>query len=347
MKYTTLGKAGVKVSRACLGTMNFGMAIDEKESFKIMDRAMELGVNFFDIADFYGNPPGKGLSESIVGNWFEASGKRDDVVLVTKAYATMGNMGVNDRGLSAFHMRRACDKSLKRLKTDHIDVYMMHHYDRGFREPAELANIGRTEEDDLHIGVSGTLAPTFEEIAEAMIKLKMQDKITYTGTANFSAWALAHYNGIAKQMGTMGSVVEQCHYNLFSRKTAVELLPACKELGVGVMTYAPLAGGILAGYEALDKQGRFSEENLDPELKAKMQAYDKLCKEFGEKPADVSLAWILHNKVVTSVMLGPRNVEQLEGGVKAISIELPEDFMKEIDKIWPGPGAEAPEYYGW
>lgn len=347
MKYTTLGRAGVKVSRACLGTMNFGTATDKKESFAIMDAALEHGVNFFDTADFYGDPPGQGVTESIVGDWLAQSGNRDRVVLVTKAYATMGRMEPNDRGLSAYHLRRACEASLSRLRTDHIDVYMMHHYDRGFRFPAELANIGRTAEDDLAVGESGTLAPSFEEILDTMQMLRMRDKISYIGSANFPAWALTHFNALARERGMTGSVVEQCHYNLACRKAEVELIPACRALGVGMMTYSPLEGGLLAGWKALDKRGRYSPDSIDPARRAQLEAYDKLCEQLGEKPADVSLAWILHCGAVTSVMLGPRSVEQLKANLHAVELELPADFVQELEKIWPGPGAEAPEFYGW
>ncbi len=346
MQYTTLGTSGVKVSRVCLGTMNFGSSCDQNESIKIMNRAIDLGINFFDCADFYGMPAGQGVSESIVGSWFKKSGKRDDIVLVTKAYATVGNMGVNDRGLSAYHLRRASNDSLKRLNTDHIDVYMMHHLDRGFRYPAELGNINKGEYD-LLVGISGTLAPKFEEIIEAMIKLKFQDKISYIGSANFPAWGLAHFNAIAKEMNTMGTVVEQCNYNLNCRKVEIELLPACRELGIGVMAYAPLAAGLLAGYENLSKSVRFSTSTIDSTLIEKLKKYDKLCKEFGESPANVSQAWVLHNNVVTTMISGPRTVKQLEESVKALSIELPDDFVREIDTIWQGPNQEAPEYYGW
>lgn len=347
MKYTTLGRAGAKVSRACLGTMNFGSATSKKESFAIMDKALEHGINFFDTADFYGNPPGQGVSESIVGDWMAETGNRDRIVLVTKAYATMGRMEVNDRGLSAYHIRRACDESLKRLHTDHIDVYMMHHYDRGYRFAPELANIGRTQEDDLIAGESGTLAPPLEETLEALHVLRMNDKITYIGTANFPAWALTHFNDLARARGMTGSVIEQCHYNLSCRKAEVELIPACRALGVGIMTYSPLEGGLLAGWAALDKHGRFAADSIDPARKEQLKAYDKLCSELGEKPADVALAWILHCGAVTSVMLGPRSVEQLEANIHAVEIELPADFLAGLDEIFPGPGGEAPEYYGW
>ncbi len=347
MKYTTLGTAGAKVSKLCLGTMNFGSSTDKQESFSIMDFAIENGINFFDTADFYGTPAGKGITEEIVGEWFKTSGNRDRTVLVTKAYATMGRMEINDRGNSAYHLRRACNDSLKRLQTDHIDVYMLHHYDRGFRFSAELANIGQTEEFDLVPSRSGSLAPTFDETLEALERLKQQDKITYIGTANFPAWGIAHFNGVAKLKGMSGTAVEQCCYNLNTRNAEIEILPACRELGVGVMNYSPLAGGVLGGFKAATKRSRFDPNSLDPKLIEKMKNLDKLCEEIGENPSDVALAWCLNNPDITSVILGPRTKVQLENSLRAVDIALPIDFTQKLDEIFKGPGKEAPEYYAW
>lgn len=346
MKYTTLGTSGVKVSKACLGTMNFGAVTNEKDSNIIMDKALERGINFFDVADFYGSPAGKGITEEIVGNWFELGNRRESVVLTTKCYASMGNMKVNDRGLSAYHIRRACDDSLKRLKTDHIDVYMMHHYDRGFRYLPELSNISRTEEEKLVPNYNKSLAPSFDEIIDAMERLQYNDKITYIGSANYPAWAIAHFNGIAKKRNNKGIVVEQSLYNLSARAIESELIPACREIGVGLMTYSPLAGGLLSGVKLNDKEGRFNSEFKKPYID-RLMAYEKLCKEFGEKPADVSVAWVLNNEIVTSVILGPRTVEQLENSLYALDLKLPQDLINEIDKIWIGPKGEAPECYAW
>ncbi len=346
MKYTTLGKAGVKVSKLCLGTMNFGAATDKDESFKIMSAAIDSGINFFDTADFYGTPAGKGITEEIVGEWFHSTGNRDRIVLVTKAYATMGNMEINDRGNSAYHLRRACNDSLKRLQTDHIDVFMLHHYDRGFRFPAELGNIGK-DEFALETPLNGSLAPSFEETLDEMQRLRYEGKITYIGTANFPAWGIAHFNGVAKHKNMPGTTVEQCCYNLNTRNCEIELLPACRELGVGVMNYSPLAGGVLGGYKAAVSRSRFKPENLGTDLIDKMKKYDTLCEEIGESPADVALAWCLHNPVITSVIIGPKNTQQLSTAIKAAEIKLTTDFMAKLDEIWTGPGSEAPEYYAW
>ena len=346
MRYTTLGTTGTKISKLCLGTMNFGSATDEKESFRIMNRALELGINFFDTADFYGNPPGQGLTETIIGNWFEKENKRDEIVLATKLYGASGKLGINDRGLSAYYIRKACEASLKRLKTDHIDLYIMHHYDRGHRSVQELSNIGRTEEFSCEPNVRGNIAPTFDEILEAMERLKNQDKITYLGSSNFPAWAIAHFNGLARLRNMTGTVMEQDGYSLKNRHIEPEVIPCCRELGVGMMTYSPLAGGLLAGYGELKKRVRFNEGSILDE-RDRLIAYDKLCCELGEKPADVALAWNLSNKVVSTVIIGPRTVEQLEDSIRALDIVLPEDFLKELDKLFEGVGGEAPEYYSW
>lgn len=346
MKYTTLGRTGAKVSKVCLGTMNFGAATDEKECFRIMNRAVELGIQFFDTADFYGDPAGRGITETIIGKWFEGEKKRDEVFLATKCYASTGKMGPNDHGLSACHIRKACDESLQRLKTDHIDLYFMHHYDRGYRSVTELHNIGAEKEADFECNIYGSLAPSFEETLEAMDRLKMQDKITYIGSANFPAWAIAHFNGLSRLNHMSGTVVDQEIYNLSNRALEAEVIPACRELGVGLMTYSPLAGGILAGYNKIKERKRFAENDV-LHLRDKLQAYDQLCAELGENPSDVAVAWILNNKIVTSVILGPRTVEQLEDCVKALEIKLPEDFLKKLDEIWSGPAGEAPECYAW
>lgn len=346
MRYTTMGRTGAKVSRACLGTMNFGAATDEKESCRIMSRALELGINFFDAADFYGAPAGQGITETIIGNWIESEGKRDEIVLATKCYASTGKMGLNDRGLSAGHIRRACDESLKRLKTDHIDLYLMHHYDRGYRSPTELGNIGREKEEDFELNIYGSLAPSFEETLQAMDRLRMQDKITYIGTANFPAWAIAHFNGLANAYHISGTVMDQEIYNLSNRHLETEVIPACRELGVGLMTYSPLAGGILAGWECIKERKRFKENDI-LHLRDRLQAYDRLCAELGERPSDVAVAWLLENRIITCVILGPRTVEQLEDSMRALEIRLPGDFMKKLDELWSGPGGEAPECYAW
>ena len=323
MKYTHLGRTGLKVSKICLGTMNFGSYTPDEDSFKIMDRALELGVNFIDTANVYGNDKGKGYTESLLGRWLEQGGRRDKIVLATKVYGSMGD-GVNEQKLSAYNIKKACEDSLKRLKTDHIDLYQMHHVDRD---------------------------TPWEEIWQAMEQLVKEGKVLYVGSSNFAAWNIVEANYIAKQRNSLGLVSEQSIYSLRNRHIELEVLPACKAMGVGVIPWSPLGGGILCG--VLDKvgkdwrRGREALQKSVEKLRPQIEAYEKLCKELNLAPADVALAWMLHNPVITSPIVGPRTMEQFEANVKSVDIKLSEETLKKLDEIWPGPGNQAPEAYAW
>ncbi len=323
MEYTYLGRTGLKVSKICLGTMNFGAYTSEEDSFKIMDKALDWGINFFDTANVYGGKEGAGITENIIGKWLEKGGRRDKIVLATKVYGKMGD-GVNDRKLSAYNIRKACEDSLKRLKTDHIDLYQMHHVDRN---------------------------TPWEEIWQAMEQLVKEGKIIYVGSSNFAAWNIVEANYIAKQRNFLGLVSEQSIYSLRNRHIELEVLPACKAMGVGVIPWSPMGGGILCGvFENIKDKQRRNEGALQKsveKLKPQLQKYESLCKEINIKPADIALAWILNNPVVTSPIVGPRTLEQLEQNVKASEIKLTEDVLKKLDEIWPGPGNQAPEAYAW
>jgi len=323
MEYNYLGRTGLKVSKICLGTMNFGSYTSEKDSFKIMDKALELGVNFFDTANVYGNEKGVGFTEGLIGRWLEQGGRRDKIVLATKVYGKMGD-GVNDVKLSAYNIRKACENSLKRLKTDHIDLYQMHHVDRN---------------------------TSWEEIWQAMEQLVKEGKITYVGSSNFAAWNIVEANYIAKQRNFLGLVSEQSIYSLRNRHIELEVLPACKAMGVGVIPWSPLGGGILCGVLGKINEGqRRSREALQKsveKLHPQIEAYEKLCKDINIKPADVALAWMLNNPVITSPIIGPRTLEQFEQSVEAVNIKLSDDTIKKLDEIWPGPGNQAPEAYAW
>ena len=323
MEYTYLGRTGLKVSKICLGTMNFGPYTSEPDSFKIMDKALELGVNFFDTANVYGGDKGSGFTESIVGRWLEQGGRRNKIVLATKVYGKMGE-GVNDLKLSAYNIRKACEDSLKRLKTEHIDLYQMHHVDRN---------------------------TPWEEIWQAMEQLVKEGKITYAGSSNFAAWNIVEANYIAKQRNFLGLVSEQSIYSLRNRHIELEVLPACKAMGVGVIPWSPLGGGILCGVLGKINDGqRRSREALQKsveKLRPQIEAYEKLCKDINIKPADVALAWMLNNPVITSPIIGPRTLEQFEQSVEAVNIKLSDDTLKKLDEIWPGPGNQAPEAYAW
>ena len=323
MNYSHLGRSGLKVSRLCLGTMNFGPYTSEEDSFKIMNRALELGINFFDTANVYGWHLGTGLTEEIIGRWLaEDKSRRDKIVLATKVYGKMDD-GVNDLGLSAYHIRKACEESLKRLQTDHIDLYQMHHIDR---------------------------ETPWEEVWQAMEQLVRKGKVIYIGSSNFAAWNIAEANCLASQRNSLGLVSEQSIYNLRNRHIELEVIPACKAFGVGLIPWSPLGGGILCGVLEKSKEGRRTREPLiasAERLRPQIDAYEKLCKEIGQNPADVALAWVLANPVVTSPIVGPRTLQQLEENVNALNIKLSEEIMKKLDEIWPGPGNQAPEAYAW
>jgi aryl-alcohol dehydrogenase-like predicted oxidoreductase len=323
MQYVKLGRTGLKVSRLCLGTMNFGPLTTEKDSFAIMDRALELGINFFDTANVYGWKKGEGVTEQIVGRWFAKGGnRREKVVIATKVYGVMGDWP-NESRLSAYHIKRACEESLRRLKTDHIDLYQMHHIDRD---------------------------TPWEEIWQAMEQLVQQGKVIYVGSSNFAGWHIAQANCEAVQRHFMGLVSEQCLYNLAARTVEMDVLPACEAYGLGVIPWSPLAGGMLGGALAKMTEGRRAEEGRQKEIKKhrpQLEKYEALCRDLGEKPADVALAWLLENPVVTAPIIGPRTMEQLEGGLRALDIKLSKKTLNKLDEIWPGPGGPAPEAFAW
>ena len=323
MEYTQLGRSGLKVSRFCLGTMNFGPETSEADSFTIMDKALELGINFFDTANVYGRKIGEGVTEQIVGRWFaQGDGRREKVVIATKVYGRMGEWP-NQSRLSARHIREACEGSLRRLQTDYIDLYQMHHIYRN--------------------------AP-WEEIWQAMEVLVQQGKVLYVGSSNFAGWHIVQANEAAKARSFMGLVCEQSTYSLAKRMVELEVLPACKAYGLGFIPYSPLNNGMLGGALGKAKQGRRTSEETQKEIeihRPQLEHYEAFCKELGEKPAGVALAWLLNNPVITAPIVGPRTLEQLTGSLRALKLKLDEAALTRLDEIWPGPGGEAPEAYAW
>jgi len=323
MQYTNLGRTGLKVSRLCLGTMNFGPMTSESDSFIIMDRALELGINFFDTANVYGRKTGEGVTESIIGRWFaQGSGRRDKVVLATKVFGNMGDWP-NQRNLSAVHIRQAVEQSLRRLQTDHIDLYQMHHIDRETSWP---------------------------EIWQAMQVLVQQGKVVYVGSSNFAGWNLAQAMETANTRHFLGLVSEQSLYNLNARMIELEVIPTCKHYGLGLIPWSPLAGGLLGGILEKTEQGRRASEDIQKNIekfRPRLEAYEVFCRDLGEKPADVGLAWLLKKPVVTAPIIGPRTLEQLNGTLRALELILSEDELKKLDEIFPGPGGQAPEAYAW
>ena len=323
MEFTQLGRTGLKVSRLCLGTMNFGPHTTEEDSFAIMDKALDLGINFFDTANVYGWKLGEGITEQIVGRWFvQGGGRREKTVIATKVYGRMGDWP-NQSRLSALNIRQAVEGSLKRMRTDYIDLYQMHHIDR---------------------------QTPWEEVWQAMETLVQQGKVLYVGSSNFAGWHIVKAQEAAKARHFMGLVSEQCLYNLKDRMSELEVLPASKDYGLGVIPWSPLAGGLLGGVLQKIKEGRRANDDTKKDVKkyrAQLEAWEKFCKQMGEKPADVALAWLLANPVVTAPIIGPRTLNQLTGSLRALKIKLNKEAMKKLDEIWPGPGGEAPEAYAW
>ncbi len=325
-----LGKHGVLVSNLCLGTMNFGWHTTEEDSFKIMDRALELGINFFDTADVYGWAVENGLTEEIIGRWLaQGGGRRDATVLATKVYnpvtrkANLAEVNSDGRSLSAYKIRKHCEGSLKRLQTDWIDLYQMHHIDREC---------------------------PWDETWQAFGSLVSQGKVVYVGSSNFAGWDIATACQEASKRGLTGLVSEQSIYNLNNRMVELEVIPACRHYGLGLIPWSPLDGGLLGGVLEKMQTGRRMGEGFEKDVarnREKLEKYEALCREIGHPPGEVALAWLLHNPVVTAPIIGPRTMEQLESAVRATEIALDEETLKKLDAIFPGPGGEAPKAYAW
>jgi NDP-hexose C3-ketoreductase / dTDP-4-oxo-2-deoxy-alpha-D-pentos-2-ene 2,3-reductase len=335
MEYTHLGRSGLSVSRLCLGTMNFGPLTPPSDAHAIMDRAHEVGINFFDTANRYGaamTPPGQaagndqshaGWTEEIIGDWFASGGgRRERTVLATKLYGAMGDWP-NEGKLSALNIRRACDASLRRLQTDYIDLYQMHHVDRD---------------------------TPWDEIWQAMEVLVTQGKILYVGSSNFAGWHIAQANDVAAARGFTGLVSEQSFYNLLVRDIELEVLPAAIDYGVGVIPWSPLDGGLLGGVLRKEREGRRrlagrAKEEL-AKHRDKIEAYEDLCEKLGEEPANVGLAWLLHQEGVTGPIIGPRTIGQLDDSLRAVELTLDDDVLTRLDELFPG-FKTAPEHYAW
>jgi aryl-alcohol dehydrogenase-like predicted oxidoreductase len=335
MQYVHLGRTGLRVSRLCLGAACFSyisgklfgnLGMTEERSFQLMDLALERGINFFDTADAYGWDQGVGLSETTVGHWFaQGGGRRDQVVLSTKVYFSMSpnypkETWPNQSGLSALHIKKACEARLRRLGTDYIDIYMMHHVDR---------------------------STPWEEIWQAMEQLVREGKVLYIASSNFAGWDIARANEMAIHRNFLELIMEQCAYNLLNRKAELEVLPACEAYGMGVVPWEGLAEGVLAGalrastegYRALPHVLQRIERN-----RAALEAYERLCTELGEPPAAVALAWLLSNPIVTAPSVGFRKPGHLESAVRAVDVKLTAETISCLNEIFPSPGT-APEIF--
>jgi aryl-alcohol dehydrogenase-like predicted oxidoreductase len=328
LTHRPLGRTGCKVSPLCLGTMNFGPQTPEPDAYAIMDRALAHGINFWDTADVYGQQRGLGVTESILGRYFaQGGGRREQVVLATKVYGFMDPEGKPDpnlaRGLSARKIIAGCEASLRRLQTSYLDLYQMHHVDRD--------------------------CPV-DELLSAFATLIRQGKIIYVGSSNFAGWDIATFNSAARHQHQLGLVSEQSVYNLSNRTIELEVIPACRHYGLGLIPWSPLGGGLLGGVLQKAATGRRSSEAVQKRVEEKrpqLEAFEALAKGLGESPANVALAWLLHNPVVTAPIIGPRTLAQLNDSIRATEIKLTPETLKRLDTLFPGPGGEAPNAYAW
>ena len=323
MDYTHLGRSGLTVSRLCLGTMNFGELTSEVESHAIMDSAHSHGINYFDTANSYGGDLGPGATEKVIGNWFAQGGqRRERTVLATKVYGDMTDQP-NDAKLSALNIRRALDASLSRLRTDYIDVYQFHHVDR---------------------------STPWDEIWQAMETAVAQGKIIYAGSSNFAGWHIADAQAAARRRNFGGLVSEQSVYNLLARDIELEVLPCALSHGLGIVPWSPLAGGLLGGVlgEKRASQRRLTDGVVRQLAKHRdaIEKYEDLAAELGHEPADIGLAWLLHQEAVTAPIIGPRTQGQLDAALRALDVTLDADVLARLDDIFPG-RRPAPEDYAW
>lgn len=318
MEYRRLGRTAVRVSPIALGTMNFGPHTPAPDAHRILDHAVDAGINFIDTANQYGGRMGVGTTETIVGEWLAGRSDRDRLVIATKVHEPMGD-GPNERGLSAFHIRRACEASLRRLQTDHIDLYQLHHLDR---------------------------AASWDEVYTATDRLVAEGKITYLGTSNFPGWSLASGMERATARPTLGPVSEQSLYNLATREIELEVIPAAQHYGIGILPWSPLGGGLLAGAPDAESQRRQSARAEAAGIGDQLAAWEALCAEIGHTPAIVATAWLRDRPGVVAPIVGVRTDAQLDDALQSLDLTLDDDVLARLDEIFPGPGP-APEAYAW
>jgi len=317
MDYTRLGKTGLKVSRICLGCMTYGTpqwrdwVLDEEASRPFIRRALELGVNFFDTADMYSN----GASEEVVGRALKDFAKRDEVVIATKVYFPLSN-APNARGLSRKHVFDAIDGSLRRLGVDHVDLYQIHRWDS---------------------------ETPIEETLEALHDLVRAGKVRYLGASSMYAWQFAKALHLADLRGWTRFVSMQNHYNLVYREEEREMLPLCREEGIGVIPWSPLARGFLAGNRPRDDEGltrRARSDTFSHKLYRQPEDYEvadrvaAVAERRGVKPAQIALAWLLHQPAVTAPIIGATKMEHLEDAVAALDIRLSDDERRELEEVY-------------
>lgn len=321
MEFTHLGRTGLKVSRLCLGTMNFGPLTSEADSHAIMDAGHDKGINFFDTANGYGGEGHRGRTEEIVGRWFaQGGGRRERTVLATKVYGDMGDDWPNSGKLSALSIRRNLDASLKRLQTDYVDLYQFHHVDRD---------------------------TPWDEIWQALEVAVAQGKVLYVGSSNFAGWHISQAQAAAEKRNFLGLVSEQSKYSLLTRAIELEVIPAAEHYGLGIIPWSPLAGGLLGGVLRKENEGkRRQQADAIERHRSQLEQFEKLAAELGHEPGDIALAWILAQRAITAPIIGPRTMEQLDAAERALSVKLDEEALAKLDAIFPG-HKTAPEDYAW
>lgn len=323
MEYFKLGETGIKASKYCLGTMNFGMVTSSQEAFKILDKSVEVGINFIDTSNSYGGYTNRGASERIIGEWLKNNpAKRNKIILATKVYSCTENIFDNpndEKGLSGYKIRHHLDASLKRLNTDHIELYQMHHIDR---------------------------TCNFDSLWDAFYREFMLGKIDYVGSSNFSAFDLLLCQNSAQNKHFIGLVSEQHRYNLMHRLAELEVLPATKRLGISFLAWGPLDAGRLSDHVyRSDELARCSHNTITDQEKIKIDEYKKLCQTLGVKEQVLAMAWLLHEPI-DGIVIGPRTEQQLDDYLIALEYPLTEEIAAEINKIFP-PVGSAPEAYSW
>ncbi len=336
MEYRSLGRTGVQVSELCLGCMNFGGKTSPEDSYDIIDRAIDAGINFLDTANVYS----RGRSEEVVGEALKRNGQRDQIVLATKVHGRMADDDPNAWGNHRRHIIEQCEASLRRLQTDHIDLYQIHR-----------------PQSDVPI----------DETLRALDDLIRAGKVRYVGTSTFAAWQVLESLWASKELGLNRFICEQPPYNLLDRRIERELLPMAQTYGIATIPWSPLAGGLLTGKyrrgEEAPEGARYADVEGKPWMERRMvegiydvvEFLDPIVEEKGCTMAQFALAWVLHQPGVTSPIIGPRTMEQLEDNLGAIEIEITDEDRKVIDgHIAPGsmvaPFYEAdfgPHDYRW
>jgi len=332
MQYNQLGRTNLTVSKICLGTMHFGTRTPEAESYSIMDKALEMGINFFDTANVYGRSAYCGLTEEIIGRWFQQSpARRGQVVLASKVYGNMLDAPPpnEEKGISAYRVRKHAADSLRRLQTDHLDLYQVHHFDRRV---------------------------SLEEFWTSFARLVSAGDVTYLGTSNFPGWGIAKFQMEALRRGLLGFVSEQAQYNLLNRHAELEVIPAARDFGIGLLPYSPLAGGLLTGQTKTSTGSRTDGMQSEYGVKLgsdQLSSYTALCHAWGEPEPVVALAWLLANPVVTSVIVGPRTVAHLDGLTRAAELRLEPEQLAKLNELFninrgrPLQNGESPEAFAW